>query len=71
MLSQIDHKLFELAKIEYNNVVFALNYPFSGTLMGDLLNYKRILFYKYCNEDYACEYSVEQIADRVKILINK
>ena len=29
-------------------------------LYGDLLNYKRILTYKYCNPDYAASFSVEK-----------
>lgn len=71
LLKDIDCKLTELAKNEYNNIVFQLNWPTLGTVIGDLLNYKRILTYKYCSEDYASHYSVEMIASRIKILINK
>lgn len=71
LLKDIDCKLTELAKNEYNNIVFQLNWPTPGTLIGDLLNYKRILTFKYCNPDYAKSYSVEKIASRVKVLINK
>lgn len=52
----------------YNNTVFALNQPIKGTVMLDLLNYQRILTYKYCNPDYASRYTVNQIASRVKLL---
>jgi hypothetical protein len=71
LLTDIDCKLTELAKNEYNNIVFSLNWPVSGPLIDDLLNYKRILTYRYCNPDYASGFSTEQIASRVKILINK
>ena len=68
LVSEIDCKLAELANSLYNNVVFMLNKPFPATAMNDLLNYRRILLYKYCNPDYAREYTVNMIASRVKIL---
>jgi hypothetical protein len=72
LIAEIDCKLTELANNEYNNIVFSLNYPTPGILIDDLLNYKRILRYKYCNIDYAsCGVSLSQIASRVKVLINK
>lgn len=71
LLKDIDCKLTELAKNEYNNIVFQLNWPTPGTLISDLLNYKRILTFKYCSPDYAQSFSVEKIASRVKVLINK
>ena len=71
LLSNIDYKLTELAKKQYNNIVFALGYVIPEDLMLDLLNYKRILTYKACNADYASCYSVEDIASKVKILMNK
>lgn len=67
LISKIDCKLGELAKIEYNNVIFALNNPVQGSQIWDLLNYKRILTYKACNPDYACEFSVNMIASRVAL----
>ena len=70
LLKDIDCKLTILANSEYNNIVFILNNPISDVI-GDLLNYKRILTYKYCNPDYAAKYTVKMIASRVKILINK
>jgi hypothetical protein len=45
-----------------------LNKPFALSVMLDLLNYKRILTYKYWNPDYSEAYSVEQIANKVKLL---
>lgn len=71
LLENIDCKLTELAKKQYNNTIFALNYPLQGSLWIDLLNYKRILTYKYCNPDYANDYSIQKIASKVKVLINK
>ena len=71
LLSNIDCKLTSLAKKQYGNILYSLNTPISGELASDLLNYKRILTYKYCNPDYASCYSVEQIASKVKLLIHK
>jgi hypothetical protein len=68
LLADIDCRLFELSKNLYNNVVFILNLPVPMTVMNDLLNYKRILTYKLCNEDYAKQYTVEMIASKVKLL---
>lgn len=71
LLENIDCKLTDLAKKQYNNIVFALNYTIDQSLMFDLLSYKRILTFKACNADYASCYSVEEIASRVKLLIHK
>jgi len=68
LLTDIDCKLAELARNQYNNIVFGLNHFISPVVMFDLLNYKRILQCKTCNADYANCYSVEQIASKVKIL---
>lgn len=68
LLADIDCKLAELSKNLYNNLVFMLNQPVPASVMLDLLNYKRILTYKYCNPNYACKYTVNMIASRVKIL---
>lgn len=71
LLSNIDCKLTELAKNQYSNIVFSLNRKLPNDAILDLLNYKRILTYKFFNEDYACRYSVEKIASKIKILIHK
>ena len=68
LLIDIDCKLTELAKNLYNNTVYILNWQMPDTVFSDLLNYKRILTYKLCNEDYACEYTVKMIASKVKLL---
>jgi hypothetical protein len=71
LLTDIDCKLTDLAKQEYNNIIFSMTNYIPGPVIGDLLNYKRILTYKYCNPDYAIRFSVSQIASRVKVLIHK
>lgn len=71
LLSDIDCKITELAKNEYNNTVFILGMNTKNNVFGDLLNYKRILTYKYCNPDYAEHFTVAKIASRVKLLIHK
>lgn len=71
LLNQIDCKMKELAQKEYNNIVFSFNRKIKGEVMKDLIAYKRILTYKYCNPDYASCFSVEQIASKVKLLIHK
>jgi hypothetical protein len=71
LLSDIDCKLTELANVEYNNIVFSMNNYIPDNLISDLLNYKRILTYKYCNPDYADLFSIDKIASRVKVLIHK
>ncbi len=71
LLGNIDCRMTELAKKQYNNTVFILNLKLPHQAMWDMLQYKRILEYKYCNADYASCYSVDQIASRVKVLIHK
>ena len=68
LLANIDCKLLQLSKDLYNNTVFILNKKFSSVVMNDLLMYKRILTYKYCNSEYAGKYTVDQIASRVRVL---
>jgi hypothetical protein len=68
LLADIDCKLLELGNNLYNNVVFMLNQPVPGGVMLDLINYKRILTYKYCNPNYAAPFTVNMIASRVKLL---
>jgi len=68
LLNDIDCKLTELATNLYNNIIYLLNQPVPGVVMLDLINYKRILTYKFCNPDYALPFTVEQIASKVKLL---
>jgi hypothetical protein len=71
LISDIDCRLTTLANNQYNNIVFMLNFPYPGDIIGDLLNYKRILVNKVCNPDYASAYTIDMIASRVKVLIHK
>lgn len=68
LIDAINCKLYEASSDIYNNVAYGLNLRVPATDLLDLLNYKRILTYKYINMDYACEFTVEQIANRVRIL---
>ena len=68
LLEDIECKIGTLAKDFYNNTIFALNRPINSEAMMDLLHYKRILTYKFCNSDYAPNYTVGNIASRVKLL---
>ena len=68
LLHDIDHKLNELGANLYNNIVYMLNQPVPATAIIDLLNYKRILLFKYCNPEYAGLYTVEMIASKIKLL---
>jgi hypothetical protein len=71
LLADIDLKLAELAKSQYNNIVFSVNNYIPGEVIGDLLNYKQILSYKLCNPHYCCNFTVKMIASRVIVLIHK
>lgn len=68
LIAEIDCKIAEMSTILYNNTVFLLNGQFNGEVMSDLLNYKRILMFKYCNPNYAGHYTVNMIASKVKLL---
>ena len=68
LLADINCKITDIAKNYYYNITLALNYPSKSDVMIDLLNYQRILTYKFYNEDYASAFSISQIASKVKIL---
>lgn len=65
VLRNIDCKLSEFSKTLHNNLTLMLNKPFPSEGMMDLLHYKRILTYKYNNTEYAKDYSLEQIFNKV------
>jgi hypothetical protein len=71
LLTDIDLRLTALANDQYNNIVYSLNYFIPGQVIGDLLHYKQILTYKLCNPEYCAPFTVEMIASRVILLINK
>ena len=68
LLNDIDCKLTEFAKNEYNNTIFMLNYSVPENVFWDLLNYKQILTYRLYNSNYTCEFTLDKIASKVKIL---
>ncbi len=68
LLEEINCKVFDMSQRLYNNIVFSLNLYIDYMAILDLLNYKRILEYKLINPDYACEFSVSQIAGKVKLI---
>ena len=68
LIEKIDCKLAEYSNGLYNNIVFMLNNSISQIDMFSLITYRRILFYKYNNYDYACKYSIKEISSRVNIL---
>jgi len=65
LLKKIDCKLAELGNSLYNNISYMLNQPIPAGDILQLIAYKRILTYKYCNPNYAYYYSVAMIASRV------
>lgn len=66
LLATINCKIADEASSLYQNVTLLLNRPIDGCLIEDLLHYKRILTYKHCNPDYAINFTVEQIASKVR-----
>lgn len=68
LIDMINCQLAKMANNLYLNMAFMLDNPVEGCKMSTLLHYKRILIYKSCNEDWACDYSIEQIASRVNFL---
>jgi len=71
LINNIDDRIAFLANDEYNNIVYDLNHYINGQVIFDLLEYKQILEWKFCNADYAKAFTVPMIASRVQILINK
>lgn len=68
LIKDIDCKIMKISNNLYNNAIFMLNRPIPSEDLIDLLNYKRILTYKYCNSLYAKNYSLTSIASKVKKL---
>lgn len=65
LLKKIDCKLAELGNNLYNNISYMLNKPVPSSDILQLIGYRRILMYKYCNPNYVNKYSVQMIASRV------
>lgn len=68
LLEDIDCVVFKMSKSAYNNLTLMLNIPIDQKSVLSLLHYKRILTYKYFNSNYVSNYSVNQIASKVKTL---
>lgn len=66
LLASIDAKVAQQAMKMYQNMTLLLNRPIEACSIEDLLHYKRILTFKYLNEDYAACYTVEMIASKVR-----
>lgn len=65
LLKKIDCRLAELGNNLYNNISYMLNKPVPSDDILQLIGYRRILMYKYCNPNYVAKYSVPMIASRV------
>jgi hypothetical protein len=68
LIDAINCKLYEASVDMYNNIAYALNHRTPVTDLLDLLHYKRILMNKYVDMNYACDFTINQIANRVRIL---
>jgi hypothetical protein len=71
LINDINVKIASLATEQYNDIIYQLNNYINGQVIFDLLQYKQILEWKFCNADYCAPFTVEMIASKVKILINK
>ena len=71
LINNIDVRIAFLANDEYNNIVYDLNHYINGQVIFDLLQYKQILEWKFCNAEYAVAFTVSMIASKVQLLINK
>lgn len=52
----------------YLNLIYMLDRPVNTCTMSSLMHYKRILTYKNCNPDWACQISLEKLVSRVHYL---
>lgn len=68
LIDTIDCRLAHLAETLYNDVVFMLDIPVPLCVISSLLHYRRILTYKAVNTDYASDYTVEMISNRIHLL---
>lgn len=68
LIEEIDCKLAKLAGNMYNNITLMLNQSIPAETISILLNYRRILQYKYVNPSYISNYTINMIASKVRIL---
>ena len=71
LIDKIDCKLATLGSALYGNVVFMLNNPIPASVIIDLLTYKRILTFRRTNSTYCEDYTIDDIASKINILIHK
>ena len=71
LINDIDCKIVEVSKSLYNNTIYMLNKNVDLNNINKLFMYKRILLYKQCKYDYAGNYTIEMIANKIKLLIHK
>lgn len=69
LIQEIDKGIFIIANELYYNTIYSLHRNVARATMIDLLNYRRILTYKACNPNYCKDYTIEQIASRVIVLV--
>lgn len=68
LIDAIDCQLAKMANNLYLNIAYMLDKPVEGCIISALLHYKRILTFKSCNEDWASDYSISDIASRINFL---
>lgn len=68
LINNIDCALSKLSIELYNNTIYMLNKQVASYSIFALLEYKKILTIKYCNEDYLSCFTIPMIASKVKRL---
>lgn len=68
MISAIDCMLAKISKNLYQNLTLMINNPIDREQFNSLLIYKRVLIYKYCNPDYASDFTLQMVSNRVNVL---
>ena len=68
LIDDINCRLKDLGYDLYNNITFMLNKSVPVDAITSLLHYRRILEYKNVNTSYAENFTVNMIANRVKLL---
>lgn len=68
LINAINCKIYEASRVAYNNIVYGLNLYIDTNLILDLLTYKEILIRKYSNPIYDCQFTLDKIANRVRLL---
>ena len=71
LIDKIDCKLATLGSALYGNVAFMLNNSIPASVIIDLLIYKTILTFRQANSTYCEDYTIDDIASKINILIYK